>query len=138
VEEGGNNLNDPSIIFPLLFMAHLIPTSNATLFYQATAEAQLGGRELVVPSGGVLGGGSSINLMMYSRAQRSDFDAWATNGWRANDMIPYLKKVSPQLINVIVYLLLTFIYSSRLTLVQAQRTLTAPAVQKKFLVERIV
>jgi choline dehydrogenase-like flavoprotein len=47
-----------------------------------------------VPAGGVLGGGSSINLMMYSRAQRSDWDAWQTPGWSADEMIPYLKKVS--------------------------------------------
>jgi len=77
----------------LLFLSHLAPTSNATLFYQGTAEAQLGGRQLVVPAGGVLGGGSSINLMMYSRAQRSDWDGWQTEGWSAEDMIPYLKKV---------------------------------------------
>ncbi|CAG8976839.1 hypothetical protein HYALB_00009104 [Hymenoscyphus albidus] len=93
VEQGGNNLDDPTIVHPLLFLSYLAPTSNATLFHQATAEEQLGGRELVVPSGGVLGGGSSINLMMYSRAQRTDFDNWATNGWSADDMIPYLKKL---------------------------------------------
>jgi choline dehydrogenase-like flavoprotein len=63
------------------------------LFYQATKEMQLGDRQVVVPSGGVLGGGSSTNLMMYSRAQRSDFDSWGVPGWSADEMLPYLKKV---------------------------------------------
>lgn len=71
-----------------------MPTSNATLFYQGNNESQLNGRQLTVPSGGTLGGGSSINLMMYSRAQRVDFDSWKTPGWTTDDMIPYLKKVS--------------------------------------------
>jgi alcohol oxidase len=51
------------------------------------------GRGLVVPSGGVLGGGSSINLLTYSRAQAIDFDDWETEGWSAKELLPYLKKV---------------------------------------------
>lgn len=111
VEGGGNNLDDPTIIHPLLFLSHLVPTSNATLFYQGTPEAQLDGRALVVPSGGVLGGGSSINLMMYSRAQRSDWDGWNTKGWSANDMIPYLKKVLLLLLRVLctIHMLIGFV-----------------------------
>ncbi|KAF1968198.1 alcohol oxidase [Bimuria novae-zelandiae CBS 107.79] len=74
-------------------MSGLLPTSNATLFYQSKPEKQLNGRELIVPSGGTLGGGSSIALMMYSRAQRSDFDSWNIPGWSADEMIPYLQKL---------------------------------------------
>jgi choline dehydrogenase-like flavoprotein len=43
--------------------------------------------------GGMLGGGSSINFMMYTRAQGVDFDSWATPGWAAEDMIPLCKKL---------------------------------------------
>ncbi|CAI6334793.1 unnamed protein product [Periconia digitata] len=93
IEQGPNNFGIPTIIHPALCLSSILPTSNVTLFYQGKAEKQLNGRELVVPSGGVLGGGSSINLMMYSRAQRSDFDAWNVPGWGANDMIPYLRKL---------------------------------------------
>ena len=93
VEGGTNNFDNPAIVNPLLFLSHLAPTSKTTLFYQGIEEAQLGGRQVVVPSGGVLGGGSSINFMMYARAQRSDWDAWQTPGWSADEMIPYLKKV---------------------------------------------
>jgi alcohol oxidase len=43
--------------------------------------------------GGLLGGGSSINFMMYTRAQGVDFDSWDTDGWRAEDMIPLCNKL---------------------------------------------
>ena len=43
--------------------------------------------------GGLLGGGSSINFMMYTRAQGVDFDSWKTEGWTAKDMLPLCKKL---------------------------------------------
>ena len=43
--------------------------------------------------GGILGGGSSINFMMYTRAQGVDFDSWGTEGWTANDMLPLCNKL---------------------------------------------
>lgn len=43
--------------------------------------------------GGCLGGGSSINFMMYTRAQGADFDSWQTDGWYAKDMLPLLNKL---------------------------------------------
>jgi alcohol oxidase len=95
IEQGPNNFEVPAIIYPALLMAGLAPTSNATLFYQATEESQLNNRQLVVPSGGTLGGGSSMNLMTYSRAQRDDFDSWNMPGWSTEELLPYLKKVCP-------------------------------------------
>ncbi|RDL34680.1 Uncharacterized protein BP5553_07808 [Venustampulla echinocandica] len=93
IEGGSDNYNDPSIIHPLLFLSHLMPTSKNTLFYQGTKEPKLDNRELVVPSGGVLGGGSSINLLTYSRAQRQDLDSWKMPGWSANELLPFMKKL---------------------------------------------
>jgi alcohol oxidase len=93
VEAGDNNENVASIIHPVLFLGALMPTSTVTSFYSGTQEPQLGNRQLTVPVGSVLGGGSSINLMMYSRAQRHDWDSWNTAGWSADEIIPYLKKV---------------------------------------------
>lgn len=78
---------------PAFFMQNLLPETKTNLFYQANPEKQLADRGVIVPSGGVLGGGSSTNLMMYSRAQRSDFDSWGVKGWSADEMIPYMKKV---------------------------------------------
>lgn len=93
IEGGQDNYNDPAIVHPILFMGNIMPGGTKALFYQAGQEKQVADRQLVVPAGGILGGGSSINLMMYSRAQRSDFDAWNMPGWSANEMIAYLKKV---------------------------------------------
>ncbi|KAH5212661.1 hypothetical protein HBI62_191480 [Parastagonospora nodorum] len=93
IEQGPNNFDVPTIVHPALFMSGLMPTSDATLFYQGNTESQLNDRQLIVPSGGTLGGGSSINLMMYSRAQRVDFDSWKTPGWATEEMIPYLKRL---------------------------------------------
>jgi len=56
----------------------LAPGSKTTLFYKARKNEHLNGREAIVPAGGVLGGGSSINFMMYTRAQGIDFDSWKT------------------------------------------------------------
>ena len=43
--------------------------------------------------GGVLGGGSSINFMMYTRAQGIDYDSWETEGWAAKDMLQMCNKL---------------------------------------------
>ncbi|KAF7556742.1 hypothetical protein G7Z17_g1256 [Cylindrodendrum hubeiense] len=78
IEQGQDNYNVPTITNPALFLTHLQPTSKTALFYKGNKAAQLAGREAIVPSGGTLGGGSSINFMMYTRAQRSDYDSWNT------------------------------------------------------------
>jgi choline dehydrogenase len=39
----------------------------------------------------VLGGSSSINGLVYMRGQREDFDGWALDGWRYDDLLPYFR-----------------------------------------------
>lgn len=82
-----------NIEHPVFFLDHLVPTSNTTIFYKSNKSKHLAGREAVVAAGGTLGGGSSINFMMYTRAQRSDLDSWNTPGWSSQDLVPLLKKV---------------------------------------------
>lgn len=46
-------------------------------------------------SGRVLGGGSSINMMMWVRGERSDFDGWrdaGCTGWGFDDVLPYFER----------------------------------------------
>ncbi|KAH7002649.1 GMC oxidoreductase-domain-containing protein [Ilyonectria destructans] len=93
IEGGQNNYNVPSVIHPALSLSHLLPTSKTAIFYKGSKAKQLADREVIVASGGTLGGGSSINFMMYTRAQRSDFDSWKTPGWSTEDLWPYLKKL---------------------------------------------
>lgn len=119
IEGGPDNYNVPNVVNPLLYYEHLAPTSKSTLFYKTNASKHLAGREAIVPAGGTLGGGSSINFMMYgflsslnffvgmegvsglltsgsryTRAQRDDFDSWNTPGWTADEVLPFMKKVS--------------------------------------------
>ncbi|KAK7994551.1 alcohol oxidase-like protein [Apiospora marii] len=93
IEGGRNNHNDPTVVNPAPFLTHLQPSHKSALFYKGKKAPQLADREPIVPSGGILGGGSSINFMMYTRAQRPDFDAWNTPGWSADEILPYMKKL---------------------------------------------
>lgn len=93
VEGGKNNYNDPTVTNPAMYLVHLAPGSKTALFYEANAEEALNGRKAIVPCGGMLGGGSSINFMMYTRAQAVDFDDWETKGWHSDDLLPLMKRV---------------------------------------------
>ena len=90
---GQDNYEDVAIRTPAMFLAHLLPNSTTALFYKGSKSAHLGNREAIVATGGVLGGGSSINMMQYTRGQRSDFDSWQMPGWNAESLIPFMKKV---------------------------------------------
>ncbi|KAM0533422.1 hypothetical protein ACHAPP_005995 [Verticillium nonalfalfae] len=94
IEGGQDNRGVSNIENPAFFLDHLLPTSKTAIFYKGNKSEQCAGREVIVPSGGVLGGGSSINFMMYTRAQRSDFDSWKSPGWSADEILPFLKKVT--------------------------------------------
>lgn len=55
---------------------------------------QLNNRKFNMALGHVLGGGSSINAMVWSRGMERDYDAWAQNGasgWGFKDVLPTFK-----------------------------------------------
>lgn len=63
--------------------------------YMAEPDASRGGRADMWPAGRVLGGGSSINGMMYVRGNRHDYDHWAqlgNTGWGYEDVLPYFNR----------------------------------------------
>ncbi|PBP28225.1 hypothetical protein BUE80_DR000827 [Diplocarpon rosae] len=64
VEGGRDSLNDATIRHPGVALHHLRADSKTAIFYQAEKSSDLNHRALVVPSGGVLGGGSAINFMI--------------------------------------------------------------------------
>ena len=59
-------------------------------------DPSLNGRRVSWNAGKLLGGGSSINGMIYIRGDRSDYDEWAQElgcaGWGWNDVLPFFKK----------------------------------------------
>ncbi|KAF7340007.1 GMC oxidoreductase [Mycena venus] len=83
-------------IQPARYLSHLAPTSTTATFHVSKPSQNLGGRSLVTPSARCVGGGSSINFAMYTRAAASDYDDWETvygnSGWGSKDLIPLLKK----------------------------------------------
>ena len=61
VEAGPHTQNDLAHIQPARFLSHLTPASTTATFMVANPEEELGGRQAIVPVGGCVGGGSSIN-----------------------------------------------------------------------------
>jgi choline dehydrogenase len=63
---------------------------------QTEAQAGLAGRQITINQGKVLGGGTSINALMYVRGNRRNFDQWSDSGatgWSYAEVLPYYKKL---------------------------------------------
>lgn len=60
--------------------------------YYTEPLAHMDQRQMYWPRGKVLGGSTSINAMVYSRANAADHDSWGMDGWRYADILPYYKK----------------------------------------------
>jgi choline dehydrogenase-like flavoprotein len=57
----------------------------------------LGGRVSGAFAASVVGGGSTVNGMMFDRGAADDYDNWeklGNPGWGFSDLLPYFKKVS--------------------------------------------
>jgi choline dehydrogenase len=91
IESGG--LDDaPTIMNPSIWFYNL----GGALDYHLpiTPLPQLNNRKFNMPLGHVLGGGSSINAMVWTRGMPRDFDGWAKNGakgWAFADVLSVFK-----------------------------------------------
>ncbi|EGN91908.1 hypothetical protein SERLA73DRAFT_117989 [Serpula lacrymans var. lacrymans S7.3] len=96
LEQGLHTRNIDAHTQPARYFSHLAPTSKTVTFNVGNPSKELNGRALVTPSGRCVGGGSSVNFTMYTRAAASDYDDWETvhgnAGWGSKDLIPLLKK----------------------------------------------
>ena len=83
LEAGGSDRN-PLIQMPAGFVK-LLTVEKYMWFYQSTVQQRLKGRQPVVPTGRVIGGGSSVNAMVYIRGQAGDYTPWVKatgdEGW---------------------------------------------------------
>ncbi|KAF2759887.1 alcohol oxidase p68 [Pseudovirgaria hyperparasitica] len=66
--------------------------SKTASFYYSRPSEWLNGRRAIVPAAHILGGGSSINFMMYTRASASDYDDFQAKGWTTKELLPLMKK----------------------------------------------
>ncbi|KAG6888844.1 hypothetical protein C0995_005384 [Termitomyces sp. Mi166 len=83
IEGGANNRDDPWVY-----------RNDKAKFYVDTKDsAHLRGRRSIVPCANILGGGSSINFQMYTRASASDWDDFKTPGWTAKELLPLMKRL---------------------------------------------
>ncbi|KAH9959185.1 alcohol oxidase-like protein [Russula dissimulans] len=96
LEAGPVTYNDPAHTQPARFPSNLAPGSRTVRVHTSRPSAALGGRSVAVPCGQCLGGGGSVNFMMYTRASASDYDDWETvhenPGWSSKELIPLLRK----------------------------------------------
>jgi alcohol oxidase len=92
IEAGENNLNNPWVYRPGIFPRNMKLDSRTATFYQSRPSKWLSGRGAIVPAAHILGGGSSINFMMYTRASASDYDDFQAKGWTTKELLPLMKK----------------------------------------------
>ncbi|HEV2503902.1 MAG TPA: GMC family oxidoreductase N-terminal domain-containing protein [Mesorhizobium sp.] len=92
--EAGPRDNDKFIHMPATF-AKVIGTDRSFI-YESEQETNVGGRRLPIPQGRTLGGGSSINAMLYIRGQHEDYDTWrdlGCPGWGWDDVLPTFRRL---------------------------------------------
>ncbi|WP_432695037.1 GMC family oxidoreductase [Marinobacterium sp. YM272] len=66
-----------------------------TVIYESDPQPGVNGRISYVPQGRTLGGGSSVNAMLYIRGQRQDYDGWEAlgcDGWGWDKVLPAFRK----------------------------------------------
>ena len=98
--ERGPRKTNPIMHFPAGYMKFLAKDTYLSM-HQTKPQEQLNGRGPIVPQGKVLGGGSTVNAMVYMRGQAADYDRWneavtepGTNNdgaWSYRDILPYFK-----------------------------------------------
>jgi choline dehydrogenase len=93
--EAGKSDGDLRLKIPAL-TSSVVQNSDFDWVYAAEPDPSVGGRADVWPGGKRLGGGSSINGMMYVRGHRWDYDHWAglgAHGWSYADVLPYFRRM---------------------------------------------
>ena len=74
----------------------LLGKPKADWMYMTEPDPSLNGRKVMWSAGKMLGGGSSINGMMYIRGSRADYDSWEQDlgctGWGWNNVQTYFKR----------------------------------------------
>jgi choline dehydrogenase len=93
--EAGKDHHDPRLAIPAL-MSALVHKPDFDWCYTAEPDPTVGGRPDVWPAGRRLGGGSSINGMMFIRGHKWDYDHWAAlgaTGWDYASVLPYFRRL---------------------------------------------
>ncbi|KAL1726098.1 alcohol oxidase-like protein [Schizophyllum commune] len=92
LEAGPHTIGLEAHVEPYRFVTHLAPQSATVTPCVSSPAPAVANRSIVVPVGHCVGGGSSVNFMMYTRAAASDYDDWGAPGWTIKELLPLLKK----------------------------------------------
>ncbi|KIJ67561.1 GMC oxidoreductase [Hydnomerulius pinastri MD-312] len=96
VESGQHSRDLPIHVQPCQYIANLAPTSTTMSFHVGKPSEHLNGRAPIVPCGRSVGGGSTVNFMVYVRGAASDYDDWekmGNEGWGSKELLPLMKKI---------------------------------------------
>ncbi|KAI9460298.1 GMC oxidoreductase-domain-containing protein [Boletus coccyginus] len=96
VESGQHSRDLPRHVQPCRYLENLAPNSTTVSFHVAKPSPHLNGRAAVVPCGRSVGGGSTVNFMVYVRGAASDYDDWdalGNKGWSFNEVLPLIRKL---------------------------------------------
>jgi choline dehydrogenase len=85
------------IDMPAGFVKLLFRPSPFVTVYKSEPQPSLDGRAVNIMQGHVLGGGSSVNAMTYTRGEPADYARWndalgGAGGWDWDSLLPYFKK----------------------------------------------
>ena len=94
VEAGGNNAGIASLINPLQWPENKGSQYDYAYTYEPTPFAN--DKIIPLPRGKVIGGSGSINVMVWARGNKYDYDKWAAagnKGWDYKSVLPLFKKI---------------------------------------------
>jgi choline dehydrogenase len=94
LEAGGTDQID-AVLNPLMWGGNI--RSERDWGYTAEPSDKVNGRSLILPMGKVVGGGSSINVMIWARGHKNDFDFWASEtgdaAWNYDNVLEIYKRI---------------------------------------------
>lgn len=93
LESGADNRDVQLVTTQAYFLAHQAPGTTSFTYYKSSPSPHLNNRSPTVHAANILGGGSSVNFMLYNRPSLYDFDDWNTPGWTAREIRPLFKKI---------------------------------------------
>ncbi|KAJ6451870.1 GMC oxidoreductase-domain-containing protein [Mycena vitilis] len=105
VENGPLTKDLPLHVQPARYLQNMIdPRAETFTFHKTTPSVKLDGRSPAMSNANCVGGGSSVNAMIYNRAAASDYDDWmhaGNPGWGSADLVPLAKKLETYQVGVV-------------------------------------
>ncbi len=98
--ESGRNDTNRWIHIPATFFK-VLEGGRDVVAYVGEPSEDLNGRPAIVPQGHVIGGGSSVNAMLYIRGQSDDYNSWGQlglPGWSYKDVLPVFSDLESNIV----------------------------------------